>query len=305
MESETGTQTSSPSVSPTPPELTGELDHASRSDTVIPNRIFVGGIDPKTTENDLRRYFSQYGMLKEVKIVTNRSGISKGYAFVTFESTEDAQKILHDASADKLCFQDQRLNIGQAIRRQQVAMHSGGYTMASPSAHVAFPAPFGTKYLTTPTGYPYTYHNGVAYFHNPEPNMQPSHWPAPHTAPGSPVMVAHSNPPFYTPQACHQHQSSISSNPSPLLYVHPAELMYHPAEPIENGCVWSAVPLMEAGVPEDQKFQPIRRGFSHSGIHLRPRYIRGHHYAHVRKEYRPDLHTAPLPSSSPREDAPK
>lgn len=45
-------------------------------------------------------------------------------------------------------------------------------------------------------------------------------------------------------------QSSISSNPSPLLYVHPAELMYHPAEPIENGCVWSALPLMEAGVPE-------------------------------------------------------
>ncbi|KAK3575463.1 hypothetical protein QTP86_026842, partial [Hemibagrus guttatus] len=169
------TQTSSPSVSPTPPELTSELDHASRSDMVIPNRIFVGGIDLR---------------------------------------------------ADKLCFHDQRLNIGQAIRRQQVAMHSGGYSVASPSADVAFPAPFGTKYLTTPTGYAYTYHNGVAYFHNPEPNIHPSHWPASHTAPGSPVMVAHSNPPFYTPQACHQHQ--------------------------------------------DQKFQPMRRGFSHSAIHLRP-----------------------------------
>lgn len=44
------TQTSSPSVSPTPPELTCELGHASRSDTVIPNRIFVGGIDPKVSD---------------------------------------------------------------------------------------------------------------------------------------------------------------------------------------------------------------------------------------------------------------
>ncbi|KAB5584550.1 hypothetical protein PHYPO_G00108870 [Pangasianodon hypophthalmus] len=348
MESETGTQTSSPSVSPTPPELTSAFDHASRFGTVIPNRIFVGGIDVKTNENDLRRFFSQYGTIKEVKIVIDRAGVSKGYGFVTFETPEDAQKILHDASADRLCFRDKRLNIGQAIRKQQVAMHCG-YTVASPSPPLALPAPFGTMYLTTPTGYPYTYHNGVAYFHNPEPNTHPSHWPASHTVPGSPVMVAHSAPPFYTPQACHQHQgpsqcvnghvpwafpqveSSVPSNPSPLLYVQPAELMYHPVEPTENGCVQSAVPLMEAGVPEaymdhivqppyqiclqsplilpqgdgvkEQKFQPVRRGFSHSAVHLRPRYSRSPHYTHLRKDYRPDLHTSPPPASSPAQDA--
>ncbi|XP_027015577.2 protein boule-like isoform X3 [Tachysurus fulvidraco] len=346
MESETGTQTSSPSVSPAPPELTGALDHASHCGTVIPNRIFVGGLDLKTNENDLRRFFSGYGTVKEVKIVTDHAGLSKGYGFVTFETAEDAQKILHDASADKLCFRDKRLNIGQAIRKQ-VAMHSGGYNVASPNPPVALPAPFGTVHLTTPTGYPYTYHNGVAYFHNPEPNIHPSLWPASHTAPGSPVMVAHSTPPFYTPQTCPQHQSSsqymnghvpwafpqssVPVNLNPLLYVQPAELMYHPVEPIENGCVRSAVPLMEAGVPEaymdhlvqqpyqvclqrpmilphsdgvkEQKFQPVRRGFSHSAIHTRPRYCRGPRYTHLRKEYRPDLRTSPPPASSPTQDA--
>lgn len=35
----------------------------------------------------------------------------------------------------------------------------------------------GTMYLTTSTGYPYTYHNGVAYFHAPELTSVPQPWP--------------------------------------------------------------------------------------------------------------------------------
>lgn len=35
----------------------------------------------------------------------------------------------------------------------------------------------GTMYLTTSTGYPYTYHNGVAYFHTPEVASVPQPWP--------------------------------------------------------------------------------------------------------------------------------
>lgn len=35
----------------------------------------------------------------------------------------------------------------------------------------------GTMYLTTSTGYPYTYHNGVAYFHTPEVTSVPPPWP--------------------------------------------------------------------------------------------------------------------------------
>lgn len=38
----------------------------------------------------------------------------------------------------------------------------------------------GTMYLTTSTGYPYTYHNGVAYFHTPEVTSVPPPWPVSH-----------------------------------------------------------------------------------------------------------------------------
>lgn len=35
----------------------------------------------------------------------------------------------------------------------------------------------GTMYLTTSSGYPYIYHNGVAYFHTPEVASVQQPWP--------------------------------------------------------------------------------------------------------------------------------
>ncbi|KAK1798870.1 hypothetical protein P4O66_007144, partial [Electrophorus voltai] len=299
-----------------------------------------------TNENDLGRFFSQYGTIKEVKIVIDRAGVSKGYGFVTFECQEDAQKILHDA--DRLCFRDKRLNIGQAIRKQQVGVHSGGYTVTSPGPTLALPAPVGTMYLTTPTGYPYTYHNGVAYFHTPEPSTHSSQWPPSHVASGAPVMVPHTPPTFCTPHAYHQYQhvsqgpsqwvsghlqwavpqveSPVPLSPTPLLYVQPTELMYHPMElSADNGCVQSAMPLVEAAIPEayvdhmvqssyqicmqnpvilsqdgvkEHKVHPVRRGYSHSPIHLKPRYGRGPHFTNLRKDYGPNPAQGPPPLPS-------
>ncbi|TFK13474.1 veficolin-1-like [Platysternon megacephalum] len=120
--------------------------------------------DNATNENDLRKFFAQYGCVKEVKIVNDRAGVSKGYGFITFETQEDAQKILQEA--EKLNYKDKKLNIGPAIRKQQVGISRSSIMPAA-----------GTMYLTTSTGYPYTYHNGVAYFHTPEVASVPQPWP--------------------------------------------------------------------------------------------------------------------------------
>ncbi|XP_036401796.1 protein boule-like [Megalops cyprinoides] len=327
------TQTSSPSPAPVSPCPSVPPHHAPRYGTVIPNRIFVGGIDFKTNESDLRRFFSQHGTVKEVKIVIDRAGVSKGYGFVTFETQEEAQKIIHDA--DRFCFRDKRLNIGQAIRKQQVG-----------AARVALPPSGGTMYLTTSTGYPYTYHNGVAYFHTPEMSPPAHHWP-PRSVSSSPVMVTHQAPPVY-PQPTYHHyqvtqcvtgplqwnmsQSSVSS--SPLLYVQPSELHYQPMElPSDGGCVPPAMPLLEATVPEpyldhmvqpayhqvyaqgpggmappimpqeqgkEQRFHCVRRGYPYSPGSLKPRYSRSPHCARPRKEYHPDVtNLSPPPTNEP------
>eukprot|EP00075_Anas_platyrhynchos_P028322 XP_027317575.1 protein boule-like isoform X10 [Anas platyrhynchos] len=225
MQAANQTQTeSSPStpntVSPVP---LNNSTGAPRFGTVTPNRIFVGGIDFKTNENDLRKFFAQYGCVREVKIVNDRAGISKGYGFITFETQEDAQKILQEAK--KLSYKDKKLNIGPAVRKQQIRIPRSTVIPES-----------GTMYLTTSSGYPYIYHNGVAYFHTPEVASVPQPWPAPtQCLPGQWQ--------WSVPQ-------SPASSPS-FFYPHPSEVIYQPVGIAqEGGCVPPPFLLVEAAVPE-------------------------------------------------------
>nr|AIU39883.1 Boule [Acipenser sinensis] len=262
---QTSSQTQTGSLSPPngmapSPGNHGNPTSAPRYGTVIPNRIFVGGIDFKTNENDLRKFFSHYGVVNEVKIVNDRAGVSKGYGFVTFETQDDAQKILQEA--DKLFFRDKKLNVGPAIRKQQVGIPYAGFPFSGSSPSVTPPSP-ATMYFTTSTGYPYTYHNGVAYFHAPEITSVPQHWP-PCSISSSPVMVTHEAHPVLQQPACHyqaptqclpgQWQWSLPQSPAPampLLYMQASDILYQTQElPQDGGCAPSTLPMLEATVPE-------------------------------------------------------
>ncbi|NWX45994.1 BOLL protein, partial [Steatornis caripensis] len=243
---------SSPNI-PSPVRLSN-LTSAPTFGTVTPNRIFVGGIDVKTNENDLRKFFAQYGSVKEVKIVNDRAGISKGYGFVTFETQEDAQKILQEASdspyyAKKLNYKDKKLNIGPAIRKQQIR---------SPRSTVIAEA--GAMFLTTSSGYPYVYHNGVAYFNTSEVVSVPQPWPS-RSVSSSPVMVAqpvYQSPAYHyqVPTQCLSSQLQWSVPQSPVsspsfLCLQPSEVVYQPIGITqESGCALPATLLAEAPVPE-------------------------------------------------------
>ncbi|POI26522.1 hypothetical protein CIB84_009728 [Bambusicola thoracicus] len=65
---------------------------------IMPNTVFVGGIDIRMNEAEIRSYFEQYGTVKEVKIITDRTGVSKGYGFVSFLDNVDVQKIVEVSS---------------------------------------------------------------------------------------------------------------------------------------------------------------------------------------------------------------
>ncbi|EPQ06136.1 Deleted in azoospermia [Myotis brandtii] len=60
----------------------------------MPNTVFVGGIDVRMDEAEIRSFFARYGSVKEVKIITDRTGVSKGYGFVSFYNDVDVQKIV-------------------------------------------------------------------------------------------------------------------------------------------------------------------------------------------------------------------
>ncbi|XP_067349797.1 protein boule-like [Channa argus] len=218
--------------------------------TVIPNRIFVRGFDCKDNESDLLHLFSQHGVVKEVKIVIDPfSGISKGYGFVTFETQEEALKILHDA--DGIFFKDKKLSIGQAFRKPQ-ARQLKRIPVVNPHHAVPLPMSRGPLYLSTPTGNPYTYHNGVAYFRCPNMNPPAHHWPP---APG--VMLPQSYQPVYQQPAnrycqCFPNQCQFNvvqpvMASSPTVCFQQSEYLYQPAD---GGFVQPLLPVMEDITPE-------------------------------------------------------
>ncbi|NP_001157989.1 protein boule-like [Oryzias latipes] len=184
------------------------MGHAPR--TIIPNRIFVGGVDCKVTENHLHHIFSHYGTVTEVKIVTNRSGMSmsKGYGFVTFEAPEDVVNIL--SKANRICFRDKKFSISQAIQKSQAP--GPGSIVHKPFIH--HDPTCDTVYLTTPAGFPYTFHNGVAYFNCPAMNQAARQW----------------SPPQSFPQHLQWNAVQVQAPSTAVLYSQQAEFLYQQAD---------------------------------------------------------------------------
>ncbi len=59
------------------------------------NKLFVGNLAFAATEQDLEEAFCAYGEIEEAKIIQDReTGRSRGFAFVTFTSTDAAEAAL-------------------------------------------------------------------------------------------------------------------------------------------------------------------------------------------------------------------
>lgn len=59
-------------------------------------------ISGQTTEDDLKKYFSQYGEIEEIKILTKPDGKYLGCAFVQFSFVQAAAKAIHYANMQTL-----------------------------------------------------------------------------------------------------------------------------------------------------------------------------------------------------------
>lgn len=85
-------------------------------DVEIPNRIFVKGFPKEATDDEIKTYFEAYGIVRDVKIVRDKCGMSKGYAFVTFDSQEIAEKV---KEIEVLQHKDREIVIGPAKIRKK------------------------------------------------------------------------------------------------------------------------------------------------------------------------------------------
>jgi cold-inducible RNA-binding protein len=58
-------------------------------------KLYVGNLSYDTTEDELRNLFSQVGTVNEVALIKDRdTGSSKGFAFVTMSSQDEAKKAI-------------------------------------------------------------------------------------------------------------------------------------------------------------------------------------------------------------------
>ncbi|KAI4316737.1 hypothetical protein L6164_024686 [Bauhinia variegata] len=83
--------------------------------------IFVGGLDPNVTDEDLRQSFSQYGEIVSVKIP-----VGKGCGFVQFANRNNAEEALQKLNGTTIGKQTVRLSWGRnPANKQQFRMDFG------------------------------------------------------------------------------------------------------------------------------------------------------------------------------------
>ena len=81
-------------------------------------KLFVGTLSFNTTENDLQDAFAAHGTVAEVNLMVDRSsGRSRGFAFVTMGSPEEAQKAI--AAMNGSTLHERALTVNVARPREE------------------------------------------------------------------------------------------------------------------------------------------------------------------------------------------
>jgi RNA recognition motif-containing protein len=76
--------------------------------------VFVSNLEFKVDEKKLEDIFSQFGEIKEVRLVRNFKGLSKGYAYIEFTTIESVKKAL---KSDRMKIEDRPTFISELDKR--------------------------------------------------------------------------------------------------------------------------------------------------------------------------------------------
>ncbi|XP_076759882.1 uncharacterized protein LOC143428715 isoform X1 [Xylocopa sonorina] len=201
-----GTEGSSPASSPA--SATSLTMAAPKYGTLVPNRIFVGGISANTSVDELTQLFSSYGNVKATKIIADRAGVSKGYGFVTFETEEEAKRLQQESEC--IVLRERKLNIAPAIKKQPCNRSFDGGSGSPPSV------PTSTYYYTNGMGL--AYQNGMAFYNTTAPT------PTTPIAPPTDPATIYQATGVFGPQAA-SHQTF-----APVMYPCPAPSLYMPQQ---------------------------------------------------------------------------
>jgi cold-inducible RNA-binding protein len=88
-------------------------------------RLYVGNLSFNTTAEGVRAAFTQFGTVSDVHLVSDReTGRSRGFAFVTMGTTDEAAKAIEGMDGKTL--DGRPLRVNEAEQRQQRGGGGGG-----------------------------------------------------------------------------------------------------------------------------------------------------------------------------------
>jgi RNA recognition motif-containing protein len=99
-------------------------------------KLYVGNFSYETTEVDLRSLFTQAGTVNEVALIKDRdTGSSKGFAFITMSSQEEANKAISQFNGRNLGSRELKVNMARPREDSQRSFYDnnrpGGYSSNS------------------------------------------------------------------------------------------------------------------------------------------------------------------------------
>jgi cold-inducible RNA-binding protein len=78
------------------------------------NKLFVGNLSFNTTENDLQDAFASHGTVLQASLMMDRtSGRSRGFAFVTMSTPEEAQTAIDALNGADLAGRNLTVNVAR------------------------------------------------------------------------------------------------------------------------------------------------------------------------------------------------
>jgi cold-inducible RNA-binding protein len=81
-------------------------------------KLYVGNLSFNLTENDLQDAFAAHGTVTEVNLMMDRAtGQSRGFAFVTMATPEEAQKAMEALNGTRLG--DRSISVNEARPREE------------------------------------------------------------------------------------------------------------------------------------------------------------------------------------------
>jgi RNA recognition motif-containing protein len=80
--------------------------------------IYVGNLDFKVDEFDLKELFAEFGEVASAKVITDKfTGRSKGFGFVEMDNSNEAQKAIDDLNGS--AFKNRNLVVNESKPKQE------------------------------------------------------------------------------------------------------------------------------------------------------------------------------------------